>query len=125
MGAQNMSGIRSKSGLDYLTKTPKDAGVSEGSNEGRAAAQNAVSNASDEQMQKAIFTIGRQILVTLRGLPNRMAELNQLVNETNIDRDELTPVIDKLADLKWVKYVTRDKYGNHTIEITPEGLATV
>jgi hypothetical protein len=120
-----MSSIRRKSGLDYLTRTDKSTDASEGGSEAGAVAQRAGGNMSDEHMQKAIFTTGRQILVTLRDLPGRKAELNQLVDKTNIDKDELTPVVDKLADLKWVQYVTRDKYGNHTIEITQDGLATV
>ena len=120
-----MSSIRRKSGLDYLTRTYRSTDASEGGSEMGAVAQRSGGNISDEQMQKAIFTTGRQILVTLRDSPDRKAELNHLVDETNIDKDELTPVVDKLADLNWVKYVTRDKYGNHVIEITEDGLATV
>jgi hypothetical protein len=124
-----MGDIRSKSGLDYLTRS--SAGGSGASDPGseerlpRAGGNVSGSNIPEEQMQKALFTVGRAILIALRDTQGRKAELNQLVDITGIDKDELTPVVDKLADLNWITYIVRDKYGNHTVQITNEGLASV
>ena len=120
-----MNGIRRKSGLDYLTRSSGSNAPAEGGGQMGATPQRGEANAPDDQMQKALFTTGRKILIALRDAPNRKAELNQLVDATNIEKDELAPVVDKLAELDWARYVVRDRYGNHTVEITPEGLATV
>lgn len=120
-----MNDIRRKSGLDYLTRPSGGDAPSEGSGGMNITAPRTGGNVSDEEMQKALFTTGRKILVALRDSPGRKAKLNQLVDATNIEKDELAPVVDKLTELNWAQYVVRDKYGNHTVEITPEGLATV
>lgn len=107
--------IREKFGLDYLTGPSTETSAS-----GTALAE--APNA-EQLLDRAAITYGRQILQELKASKESgqgLLTLNQLVDKTNVERDTLSLVVDRLGKLGLCE-IERDKYGNHGVRLTAMG----
>ena len=103
----------SKFGLDYLIKKRTIE---------PSQAQQTQSQAS-EHVERATASLGREILSKLKTLKDTGCDgckLNDMVDALNVDRETLSLVVGRMADLRLLE-VEREKYGNHLIRLTSTG----
>jgi len=107
--------IREKFGLDYLTGPSSETSAT-----GTATAEAAN---VEELIDRAAISFGKRILQELqtsKGSGQESLKLNELVDKTDVDRDTLSLVVERLGKLGLVE-LEREKYGNHGVRLTPMG----
>jgi hypothetical protein len=106
------SDVRKKFGLDYLISTNKP-GVS-GDYDSKI-----------NEVNKALFTVGGNVLSVLKSEPRYSIRLHGLVDKSGFDLETLLRVVNYLEALGLIRYADRDKLGNHEVVLTEAGLETV
>ncbi|HEY6242731.1 MAG TPA: hypothetical protein VIX17_02220 [Pyrinomonadaceae bacterium] len=105
-----MGVTREKFGLSWLNKSqPEDAET-----------KSTQPSRSSQQVDAALVGVGVKVVSKLNSAPNRTAGFNELAGQTGVPINQLIPVINYLAELRWVQYIDDDK-----IQLTDEGTAEV
>lgn len=107
------SEIRKKFGLDYLASSTELLEDSE--------QQRKVESLASKEVERAFVAVGGKILLILKDANNKSARLHDLVDETGVDLETLFHVVDRLNKLELIRYVEKDKRGNHEIQLTQIG----
>jgi len=102
-----MGVTRDKFGLNWLNPNPPQAGS--GGLEGTATR-------SDRQIDAAMVAVGIKVASRLNEFPNKTAGITELIDRSGLPISQVLPVVSYLAELKWVRYVDKDK-----IQLTDEG----
>lgn len=109
-----MGATREKFGLSWLNQ---DATQRSGGDVQTRGGQN---SRPSQQVDAALLAVGVKVVSKLNSAPNKTAGFNELAGQTGVPINQLIPVINYLADLRWVEYIDDDK-----IKLTDEGSAQV
>jgi hypothetical protein len=107
-----MGATREKFGLSWLNPdTPSRSG-------GDTQTRGAQGSRASQQVDTALVAVGVKVVAKLNSAANKTAGFNELAAQTGVPINQLIPVINYLAELRWVEYVDDDK-----IKLTDEGTA--
>lgn len=87
---------------------------------GDAQTKTAQSSRSSQQVDAALLAVGVKVVSKLNAASDKTAGFNELVGQTGVPINQLIPVVNYLAELRWVEYIDDDK-----IKLTNEGTAQV
>ena len=110
--APKSSAIRDKFGIDYLF-------------DDNSRPEASTSSPADAFIERALVGSGTRILTTLRESPDKTGSMHLLVDRTGLKMETLIGVVDRMIRSDLVQIVQQDKYGNHTLRITPAGEETL
>jgi predicted transcriptional regulator len=108
--APKSSSIRDKFGIDYLITGNSDTEVQ---------TLPAPANLADPLIERALAVHGTRILTTLQEEGKR--SVHDIVDRTGLNMETVMGVVDRMVRTGLVQITQQDKYGNHTIQITPTG----
>jgi predicted transcriptional regulator len=109
--APKSSSIRDKFGIDYLITGNSDTEVQ--------TLPSPASNLADPLIERALAVHGTRILTMLQEEGQR--SVHDMVDRTGLNMETVMGVVDRMVRTGLVQITQQDKYGNHTIQITPTG----
>ena len=109
--ATKSSSIRDKFGIDYLISGNSDTEV--------RTCPAPASNLADLLIERSLAVYGTRILTNLPVEGKR--SVHDIVDQTGLNMETVMGIVDRMVRTGLVQITQQDKYGNHTIQITPTG----
>lgn len=105
--SKRKSSIREKFGLDYFITSDSEV------------MSDKVNKLFEEQKAQALAAVGEEVITILKGSPDQSAGAHSLVDITGIDLETMLEVLANLERSQLIRCISRDKLGNHQVQLIP------